>query len=398
MRMSVHEDPDLPGFIVNEQVQMCLPSRPDWIEAAADYLRQKAVLAGACQESRSGKLMVALHEAISNAIVHGNLELSSELKELGDSSFAEVLAQRASDPALADRVVDIVVDYDGNRCRWIITDQGNGFDYERILRNQDSADPEVLLASGRGILLMRSFLDEVRYEQGGRRLILTMNHASGEEKRHGARLPVHQPLRVAPILPDGTVDWNAAYEAVSRNFSADGVALLQQGLANTQRVLIGIYANNQPVYIPAEIRHCRSLAGNLIELGCRFQGSVDAATPAASAGPEPLQRVHQAIADLLEEYQAPQLNADRRAHLRAVFNDRIEVRLASAAEPIIGYARDLSKGGIAFITTAPVALEAASVFLPRRGGAPLGVRAQVLRCNKIKDGLYDIGARFLELS
>src|SRR5439155_18970974 len=98
-RMSANEGPDLPGYVVSEQMRLCLPSRPDWIEASAEYLRQKAVLAGACQESRSGKLLVALHEAISNAIVHGNLELSSQLKELGDNTFAEVLAQRTSDPA-----------------------------------------------------------------------------------------------------------------------------------------------------------------------------------------------------------------------------------------------------------------------------------------------------------
>src|SRR5439155_4922072 len=98
---------------------LCLPSRPDWIEACAEYLRQRAVLSGACQESRSGKLLVALHEAISNAIVHGNLELSSRLKELGDDTFAEALAQRASDPTFCDRVVDIVVDYEIGRasCR-----------------------------------------------------------------------------------------------------------------------------------------------------------------------------------------------------------------------------------------------------------------------------------------
>ena len=139
-------------------------------------------------------------------------------------------------------------------------------------------------------------------------------------------------------------------------------------------------------------------AGNLIELGCQFHSSGAAGTPDANPCAEPLQRVHQAIADLLEEFQAPPLNAARRAYPRIVFNDRIEVVLSSTTEPIIGYARDLSKGGIAFITTAPVALEAASVFLPRRGGPPLRVRAQVLRCNKIKDDLYDIGARFLELT
>src|SRR5262245_377643 len=358
--MPENEAPNLAGFVVAEQMQLCLPSRPDWIEAAAEYLRQWAVLSGACDESRSGKLLIAFHEAISNAIIHGNLELSSELKERGDTSFAEALAQRASDPALAQRIVDIVMRYDGDRARWIITDQGQGFDYERWLKRQESddpeADPEALLASGRGILLMRSFLDEIRYEQGGRRLILTLNRASGEEKRRAARRPLQEPLRVAPVRPDGTVDWDAAYEAVSRNFSADGVALLQEGLANTQRVLIGIQAENQLVYVPAEVRHCRTLTGNIVELGCRFQSQGEAArrgmTPDAASEIVPLRQVHQAIDDLLARQPAPP-REDRRTGSRVTFNDRVELHLRSSKKPIIGYARDLSKGGIAFITIRP---------------------------------------------
>ena len=76
----IPDAPNLPTLVVGERMHMCLPSRPDWIEATVDFLRQKAVLCGACQESRAGKLMVALHEALPNAIVHGNLELSSGLK------------------------------------------------------------------------------------------------------------------------------------------------------------------------------------------------------------------------------------------------------------------------------------------------------------------------------
>src|SRR5262245_60760580 len=196
--MSGPEVPHLPSLIAAEQMQLCLPSRPDWIEASVEYLRQRAVLCGACGESRSGKLMLALHEALSNAIVHGNLGLSSELKEQGDSVFAEALAQRVADPHYAERIVDVVVDYDGERCRWIISDQGAGFDVERVLKRLETDDPDILLASGRGILLMRTFLDEVLYECGGRRVILTLKHDSGEEKRHAPRLPLYQPLHVAP--------------------------------------------------------------------------------------------------------------------------------------------------------------------------------------------------------
>jgi anti-sigma regulatory factor (Ser/Thr protein kinase) len=392
--MSTNDAPHVPSLVTTEQMQLCLPSRPDWIDPAVEFLRQKAVLCGACTESRSPKLMIALHEALSNAIIHGNLELSSELKERGDNSFAEALAQRVSTPYLAERLVDVLVDYDGQRCRWIITDQGTGFDHARALQRADSDDPELLLASGRGILLMRSFLDEIAYEYGGRRLILTMKRESGEEKRHKPRLPLHEPLRVAPIRPDGTVDWDAAYEAVSRNFSANGVALLQEGLASTQRVLIGILAGNRPIYIPAEIRHCRNLSGDVVELGCHFQTQSPASAAPDSDAAAAMQN---AINTLLEARDPTLLPKDnRRSHQRVVFNERIEVETPN--ERVTAFTRDLSKGGIAFITTLPLALEVSVVFLPRDHGPSLRVRAQVVRCNKIKDGLYDIGARFLELA
>src|SRR5437016_6876311 len=102
--------------------------------------------------------MVALHEALSNSIIHGNLEMTSELKERNDASFAELLAHRVADPALAARPLEILVDYNGQHCRWILTDQGRGFDVERVLQRSQSDDPALALASGRGIVIMQSFL------------------------------------------------------------------------------------------------------------------------------------------------------------------------------------------------------------------------------------------------
>ncbi len=64
----------------------------------------------------------------------------------------------------------------------------------------------------------------------------------------------------------------------------------------------------------------------------------------------------------------------------------------------IGYARDLSKGGIAFVTTAPVALEPKRLSLPQGEGiSPLGLRVQVVRCVRIMDEFYDVAARFIGL-
>ena len=389
------DTPDLPIHLLTERTHLRLPSKPHWIEATVEWLRQKAVLSGACHEHRAHKLLVALHEAISNAIVHGNLELSSALKEQGDGSFARALAERGADPRLAARMVDIDIECDADRCRWIITDEGPGFDVEAVLQRHQSDDPEVLLSSGRGILIMKSFLDEVRWEMGGRRLILGLARTSGEEKRKELRVPQQQPLRVAPILPDGTVDWPAAYEAISRNCSEHGIGLLQQRLAETDRILIGMTLDERMIYVPAEVRHCRSGRGDIVELGCRFQTQPAAALAASASTQGPTTPMQQAITDLLEEHAT--IDDERRQYQRVSYTERIDVLTAPGAAPVVGYARDLSLGGMAFIVHAPLPQEITIVLEPRDGSDPLKVRSRVARCNKIIDNFYDVGVEFLHL-
>jgi anti-sigma regulatory factor (Ser/Thr protein kinase) len=389
------DTPDIPAAVLVEQSHLRLPSRPDWIEAIVEYVKTKALLAGVCQETRASKLMVALHEALSNAMIHGNLELASDLKERGDSSFAEALAARMADAALSSRHVDLVVDYDGERCRWIITDQGQGFDVDRALARASTDDPEVLLASGRGIIIMRSFLDDVRYELGGRRIILTLLRASGAEKRQHNRVPFQQPLQVVPVREDGSVDWDAAYEAVSRNICQEGLNLLQDHLSATSRVIIGLPAGGQVIYIPAEIRHCRTITGDVVELGCRFQATPAAAGEPGTAG---MEAVHQAVDALLEQARLSALAQDeRRTHSRFAYLEKVEVR-GEGQPTVTGFARNLSKGGISFLATSPLPYEERVFCLPNAGGHALGLRARIVRCVRIKEGLYDIGASFIGLA
>jgi anti-sigma regulatory factor (Ser/Thr protein kinase) len=390
------DTPDLAACVLRERTHLRLPSKPHWIEATVEWLRQKAVLSGACGDTRANKLLVALHEAISNAIVHGNLELSSALKELGDDAFAQALAERCADPRLAARVVDIHVECEAHRCRWIITDEGLGFDVDAVLARHQSDDPEVILSSGRGILIMKSFLDEVRWELGGRRLILGLNRTSGEEKRQEPRVPRQQPVRVAPILPDGAVDWPAAYEAVSRNCSASGIGLLQQRLAETDRILIGMAVGDQILYLPAEVRHCRSGSGDVVELGCRFQ-TQPAEAPIVVPVVGPPTRMHDAITSLLEHLAPRQGNDERRRHQRIPYTERIDVLTPMDAAAVAGYARDLSKGGMAFIVHGELPPEITVVLRPRDSGEPFRVRSRVIRCNKIIDNFYDVGVEFLRL-
>jgi anti-sigma regulatory factor (Ser/Thr protein kinase) len=392
------QSPVLPSQVVSERTHLVVPGLPHWIEPTVEYLRQRAVLCGACHETRAGKLMVALLEAMSNAVIHGNLELGSELKERGDDSFAQALAQRASDARFAERMVDIQVDYDGETCHWVVTDEGRGFDVARVLERCLSDDPEVLLASGRGILMMTSFLDGIEYDFGGRRLIMTLKRGSGEEKRREPRVPLNLPFRVAPLKADGSPDWAAANDAVSRDFSQGGVALIQERLAQGERIVIGISVGGKMVPVPAVVRHCRSIAAGCVELGCEFQVNAGEGPAAPVASAEQTQEVHQAILDVLAQHQGPRLpDHDRREHTRVVFNKAVTVDVAGQAEPVTGYTRDLSKGGMSLIARVPLPLAVTLVRLPREGAPTLHIRSRVVRCNRIEEGFYDIGVKFLRL-
>lgn len=388
------QSPDLSRAVMAGQLHLQLPSRPEWIGATVEYLRQHALLAGVCSETRAGKLLVALHEALSNAIVHGNLEIPSSLKEEADDAFMKLLVARTGDPAYCNRVVDIFVTYDGERCQWAITDQGRGFDFAGYLQRLSSDDSEILLSSGRGLLLMRTFMDEVQFEAGGRRVVLTLLRASGEEKRQAPRFPLHAPVEVVPLQPDGSINWRAAWSAVLRNLSRGGLSLLQTGLAECDRILIGLPVGDQPVYLPAEVRHWRALGNNMVELGCRF-----VTDNAGSASPATPSEVESAIGQILDRGSRPQLRDDeRRAHPRVMYTERIQIVTKAGQAPLVGYSRDLSRGGIAFLTTNALPPEITILFSSSGGEPPLRLRSRVVRCTKVQEGFFDIGAQFLSLA
>jgi serine/threonine-protein kinase RsbW len=95
------------------------------------------------QEDHYGNVLIAVTEAVNNAIQHGNV-LNLELP------------------------VDVSVgDTQGSFC-FSIKDMGNGFDY---LKLPDPTAPENLEKEhGRGVFLMRNLADEIEYEDMGRKV------------------------------------------------------------------------------------------------------------------------------------------------------------------------------------------------------------------------------------
>lgn len=92
------------------------------------------------------RIRLSLHEAVANAIKHGN--------KFDQKKFVTLNTLHL-----------------GNQIEFQIIDEGAGFVYEDLA---DPLDPANLLKdSGRGVFLMNSYADEVYYTNGGTHLTLT---------------------------------------------------------------------------------------------------------------------------------------------------------------------------------------------------------------------------------
>jgi anti-sigma regulatory factor (Ser/Thr protein kinase) len=115
------------------------------------------------EESDIVRISTALQEALVNAIEHGNLELDSSLREgLGDE-YVELAAERRRQSPYSERKVHLTASFSREKATWTIRDEGRGFDPESL---PDPTDPANLhRVSGRGLLLIRTFMDEVEFNQ-----------------------------------------------------------------------------------------------------------------------------------------------------------------------------------------------------------------------------------------
>jgi len=103
-------------------------------------------------------ILMALREALANAIKHGN---------------EQNLEKR----------VHLEMEVTGETLRIRIRDEGEGFDPAKV---EDPLAPENRLkTSGRGIFYMKTFMDRVRFRRldgGGMEITLTKSLAGGKEK------------------------------------------------------------------------------------------------------------------------------------------------------------------------------------------------------------------------
>ena len=129
--------PQRPRLVTEEMTELALPSRIEAIEDAALAAAEFVSRSGIGEETAFG-IDMAVREAVTNAVLHGNRQDESKVVEIKFKSSA----------------TDLEI---------TVRDEGQGFNPESV--PDPTAQQNLLKTSGRGILFMRTFMDEVEWSR-----------------------------------------------------------------------------------------------------------------------------------------------------------------------------------------------------------------------------------------
>lgn len=123
------------------------------------------------------QVAMALDEAILNAIVHGNLEVDSVLREQGDGSgYQSLIEKRRVTEPYASRRVTVSLDATTDAATFVVRDEGPGFDPNHLCDATDQEHIEGL--GGRGMLMINAFMDKVFHNECGNELTMVKMRSS----------------------------------------------------------------------------------------------------------------------------------------------------------------------------------------------------------------------------
>ena len=136
---------------LEERIAFKMPSDVKLLDGVLEYLNERMLRLGIVQPDDS-ELIIALDDAIVNAIKHGN-------------------------KCDATKRVSITAEFTADATRFIIADEGPGFDLCNV---PDPTDPcRLLEPNGRGLYLINHIMDEVSFNEAGNQLVMVKRIARG---------------------------------------------------------------------------------------------------------------------------------------------------------------------------------------------------------------------------
>jgi CheY-like chemotaxis protein/anti-sigma regulatory factor (Ser/Thr protein kinase) len=156
--------------LVNTQYDFALDNDPTMIPPLVDMVQQTLASLQCCGTSCRMHAGIALEEALLNAVLAGNLEMNPrEVQEarsqLRQGHVSPLVEERRRTPPYSERVARVHVDITRDQATFVVRDEGKGFDLSSVPERYTSEMLEH--REGRGLVLMKNFMDEVRFNESG---------------------------------------------------------------------------------------------------------------------------------------------------------------------------------------------------------------------------------------
>ncbi|HVA51589.1 MAG TPA: response regulator [Pirellulales bacterium] len=152
-----------------------LENDAELIDPLVDVVQRLVDKVQLCDTTGRVRIGIALEEALLNALYRGNLELSFEQMQEDRANLLQGLSmgvaeQRRGQAPYCERKIFVKVHISPEELRLLVRDEGPGFD---VMPVADSDDPAPLAREGgRGLVLMRMFMDEVTYNDLGNEVLM----------------------------------------------------------------------------------------------------------------------------------------------------------------------------------------------------------------------------------
>lgn len=155
----------LERYLVRSRREFVLENDPALFGPLLACLQEESDRFRLWDDSERTRVGIALQEALTNAMYHGNLELNGALRDEDEDAYHSLAVLRRHQSPYAERRIRVAAEFSQKEARFVICDEGPGFDLHQLPDPTDPANLERV--SGRGILLMRTFMDEVVFNSVG---------------------------------------------------------------------------------------------------------------------------------------------------------------------------------------------------------------------------------------
>lgn len=161
---------DSRGAWVKTTAEFVLDSHPGTLSHVVAFVREALQMLRFSDQGTIVRTCVAVSESLDNALYHGNLELSSDLRQDDGRCWEAAILERGTLSPYKDRQIFVRTELSRQEVVISIRDEGPGFNPAAL---PDPTDSEhINYACGRGVFLVRTFMDEVRYNEKGNEVTL----------------------------------------------------------------------------------------------------------------------------------------------------------------------------------------------------------------------------------